>query len=240
MKPHGILFSGAMVRTILEGRKTQTRRVIDPQPPYGLNYFGRVLCSTTPSEEGKHVWYDSDRLPKQRFAAKCPHGPVGRKLWVRETLTRGCFTHLLTGNELPNYPVAKYKADGDDVLTKQPDGFEIEPWWKGKGDLPAIHMPQRAARIWLEVTEIRCQRLQEITEEDAIAEGIEEIPKSLYPLNGRRRAEGPFWRHYESESLCANDPVTSYLTLWNSIDGPGSWHANPWVWAYTFKRIERP
>lgn len=173
MKERPILFSGEMVRAILDGRKTQTRRVIKPQgEPYTIE--------------------DVDVL-------KCPYGIPGDRLWVRETFAdlRGMgFGHKWA-----------YRAD-------TPEGSESDRIRIGYGVRwkPSIHMPRWASRITLEITDIRVERVQDITYIDAKAEGVE----------------------YEKGYT---DPREAFATLWNSINAKRDygWAMNPWVWIIEFK-----
>lgn len=189
MKQRPILFSGAMVRAILEGRKTQTRRVIRGPEKYS-------------------------RIHECGFC--CPHGVTGDRLWVREQ-----FSGTYAWNAIPpsgwgwdntEVPIW-YWADGN-----PPDG----DWTRPK---PSIHMPRRYSRITLEITDVRVQRLQDISEEDAIAEGL------------RYRPAIDAWTSGDDNWPTFVDPRRSYAGLWNHINGAGSWDANPLVWAITFKRV---
>lgn len=181
-----ILFSGEMVRAILEGRKTQTRRVVKPQP--GANNRIRIT--------GGNVMNIRD----QKISENCPYGQPGDRLWVRETWR-------------PHTPDATaYRADGDGVM----DGFR----WRWR---PSIHMPRWASRILLEVVAVRVERLQDISEHDAIEEG----------LFSTGFAAGVC--HPHAQENCRR---CGYKALWNRIIGPGAWDANPWVWVVEFKVIE--
>jgi len=198
-----ILFSGPMVRAILEGRKTQTRRVVKSKGP--LNEFDMAVLR----EDGKAEFFHA---PQSIFCIiKCPH-PVGRRLWVRETWTQD-----ERGGQLDNgQPMVYYRAD-------MPDNDVWEGYWK-----PSIFMPRWACRLKLEVTDVRVERLQEISDKDAMAEGIQQNPVQ----------EGT-WIDYPEGSSAAGwkDPRRSFESLWRSINGPDSWQANPWVWVYTFKEV---
>lgn len=133
----------------------------------------------------------------------CPYGPPGDLLWVRETF---CDARLGAAGRV------LFSSDGDTACR-----------WK-----PSIHMPRELSRLSLRITEVRVQRLQEISEADAIAEGVE------------RRGEffgHETWRDYGDSAIAAMSPQESYRSLWESINGPGSWEANPWVWAITFETI---
>lgn len=183
-KERPILFSGPMVRALLDGRKTQTRRVVKT---------------------------DLSRLP-----LKCPYGWPGDRLWVRE---RWGINHYRYCGTIPKVrPVdladslLAYYATEDD-----PEILHEMPW------RPSIHMPRWASRILLEVTNVRVERLNAISEADAIAEGI------------TRDGEDQGWDS-EAEWVCST-PYGAYRELWESINGPGSWDANPWVWVVEFKRV---
>jgi len=211
----GILFSAPMVRALLDGSKTQTRRVCKPAEAAALSHV--VDCGT-----GRFGDEEGDVL----FAS--PYGQPGDCLWVRETTHRRPMLNLLTGEPLaPGYDGGAYTVDGVDVLT--PDGFDLA-WWYSRKSCPSIHMPRWASRIVLEITGVRVERLQDITEADALAEGVEPHEVSQFALNGTS-AEERAERHRQAA-------VGPYSGLWDRINGAGSWDANPWVWVIEFRRIE--
>ena len=198
MKETGLIFKVPLVRAILEGRKTQTRRVAKPvkHPDLGNLYTPGALAM---GREPQHV---IDRA--------CPVGQPGDRIYVRET-----FNHFERNEDFKEGCECFYRADGDCI--------DLQPW------RPAIHMPKHAARIWLEVTGVRVERLQDISEKDAIAEGIE-LAEDFFGC--------PCWRDYSEPegpdaSVCPEDPIGSFQTLWESTGG--DWAANPWVWAIDFK-----
>jgi hypothetical protein len=203
MKELPIIYSMPMVQAILEGRKTQTRRIIKPEPhPYGTE----IIDSGRTWYKGKGRWHN--RLIAQENPLRyeiaslhdCPYGEIGDLLWVRET-----WSHC-------NHPLRPfmYKAS----IEKQ-SGLTVK--WS-----PSIHMPKEAARIWLKVVDVRVDRLNHISEKDAIAEGV----KSRYSfLFSETRYED-----YSNRDSEWRDPVLSFYTLWESIHGEGSWEKNPWVW----------
>lgn len=195
-----ILFSAPMVRAILAGAKTQTRRVVKPQPSSELlAEYARIR-----SERG------SDRSDAQMLTdcVPCLYGSPGTRLWVRETWGNGA---------LPGYPPT-YFYRADDVHSHR-DGWATPPGLKWR---PSIHMPRAASRITLEVTGVRVERLQDISEADAMAEGIQRIA-GRYTFNGGL---------HESRTA-----VESYRYLWESINGTESWSANSWVWVVEFRRV---
>ena len=196
-KERPILFSGPMVRAILDGRKTQTRRVVKLKCHDGFE--------VGPNYEGEH-WpvRGGDRMP-------CPYGKPGDRLWVRET-------HFKYGGGFI------YRADYGN-LTPISDG--IGGPWK-----PSIHMPRVASRISLEITGVRVDRLQDISNEDCVAEGITAIGKGVRMPDGRYAQAG----RYETKASTVRQ---LYSELWESINGPDSWAANPWVWVVEFWRCEQ-
>ena len=239
MKERPILFSTAMVRAILDGRKTQTRRVIksamDGRKITGLNRHSEPgFRDTFASNKGDDFW-----------AGCCPYGVPGDTLWVRETF--GIVTHAFDENEnmidwVPDRPSKSvhemklgrgywnghviYMADGAFEWNAGDDPtINICTLWN-----PAIHMPRSACRLLLPVLEVRAERLQDITEEDAIAEGIERV-SSVGPM----RAFG--WRDYGGGRGFIH-PVESFRSLWDSINAKRGfgWNANPWVWGVTFAK----
>lgn len=188
MKERPILFSAPMVRAILEGRKTMTRRVATkikaPKAwtmPNGIDSFWNVnpCWRETPGE-------------------LCPYGQPGDRLWVRERINR------IVGTENSYYAADGAITPGDSWL------------WKRRS-LPSIHCPYGLSRITLEITNVRVERLQDISEEDAKNEGCLAFIKRDKGLHS-----------YKDD----------FHHLWQSINGPCSWDANPWVWVVKFKRVE--
>lgn len=197
MRERPIIFSGPMVRAILDGRKSQTRRVAR------LTYGGHL-------RKGHRRWHPGD--PEAVLAS--PYGVAGDRLWVRETWAPGW---TFSGSD----PCVFYRAEGPDA--KAPDSL----CWR-----PSIHMPRWASRLTLEITEVRVQRLQEISEEDAKAEGVE-----AYVIG-----HGSVGYHPETlEGLWDSAHFREgFAVLWDSIQlqrkAPSglSWADNPWVWVITF------
>lgn len=223
MKEHPILFSGEMVRAILEGRKTQTRQVIKPQPIVNFTDKHSVEIEwmnvrtkksggrSFSSQELLDTFWDDICNQRLTNEVLCPYGRRGDRLWVRETWAAnvpGCESQ-------GGY---SYRADH---VTGNDGPTQIK--WK-----PSIHMTRKASRITLEITGVRVERLQDISEEDAIAEGVE--PSFLW--TGTQR--------YKSYTSKTHDltPILSFMTLWKSINGNDSWDLNPWVWVIEFKHQE--
>jgi hypothetical protein len=219
MKERPILFSGPMVRAIIEGRKTQTRRIIKPKPePFAPNY-------PSPSAEdfasvGK-PWMPVGGVYQDRW--KSPYGGPGDKLWVRETWG------TITGEHSARWEKGTIAYRADHGVTHGGMEYDLMRW------KPSIHMPRRASRITLEITSVRVERLQDISEKDAIAEGCEETSMEHTEdcdNDDCVLAGGP-------EDCCGYlvSAKLRYKHIWESINGPGSWDLNPWVWAIEFKKI---
>jgi len=199
VKERPILFSAPMVRAILAGTKTQTRRVVKFKPWYQIEERddGTQWPWMYDSENDGDCWIPS------------PYGQPGDRLWVRETWA------------------APHGEDGRPPRAIQCDQMRIHyAASEDRGGLlwrPSIHMPRWASRITLEVTGLRVERLQDISEEDALAEGIDknEANRTLSCI-GLNVISGP---------------VAEYSALWESINGPDSWEFNPWVWVIQFKKL---
>ncbi|MEX2964243.1 hypothetical protein [Microbulbifer sp. TYP-18] len=213
-KERPILFNGPMVRAILEGRKTQTRRIIKPQPFNGasgesaIKQIGGLRDEQTLSQVMTSAW-------QAGFVdTTCPCGEEGDRLWVRETF------RLSTHNDCPHYEPCNCRSG---VPFYRSDAEIGEEKWK-----PSIHMPRWASRITLEITNIRVERLREMSQEDAYCEGVtRELRNSFgYACD-------------ESEEIFnTRQSKETFSFLWESIYGDGSWDANPWVWVIEFKRVE--
>ncbi|HCF4732901.1 TPA: hypothetical protein NIF12_004841 [Pseudomonas aeruginosa] len=225
MKERPILFTGPMVRALLEGRKTATRRIAKPvkHPDLGNIYAPGALVL--------------EREPQHVIDRACPYGQPGDRLWVRETWHVGK-PHDKTA---PADILAPLLAEGRGITVLYtaggwqsigPAGREEPiypddqplPDWAGKGR-PSIHMPRWACRILLEITAVRVERLQDISEEQALAEGVRGEP-----CDHARQAC--------ADIGCWGDTAKgAFGFLWESLNGEGSWAANPWVWVIEFKRV---
>ena len=205
MSEKPILFSAPMVRALLAGTKTQTRRVVKPQ--FAKEAAPVEMPATDPIGGwvvGGHSgiwWCDAAANPDE--AMRCPYGQPGDRLWVREAFA-GSIAY-----ERHGYPLKEwgnkiwYIADGEPRSGQ---------WTLPR---PSIHMPRALSRITLEVTGVRVERLQAISEADAMAEGDLSAMYLHAPTN----------------------PRGAYAALWESINGQGSWDANPWVWVVEFLRL---
>ena len=217
MKERPILFSGEMVRAILDGRKTMTRRVIkDPICTNKVIYADAGL-----------TWYGNYGLRKP-----CPYGEAGDRLWVKEShYAFGHWEHV--GQTKTGKKKWKFVYNSKLICFKPPQFGFLKSMCKDDPSYPqwykrnSLFMPKWAARIWLERTETRVESLVDISEEDAKAEGIEQDENKLFKCYNPKAG----W-------LAIGDPVESYKTLWDSINGMVSWYDNPWVWVIEFKKVE--
>lgn len=227
MTERGMIFNAEMVRAILAGRKTQTRRIMAPQPepcPRGghwwpSNVFKTMLHVEDEMQNGKGGWGGL-------VGDACPFGDVGDRIWVRETFQGPLFNYeqmdeyLEDSSKFEKPEFCQYAADGGHRPEYQDADDNLRHGWR-----PSIHMPRWASRILLEITDVRVERLNAISQEDAQAEGME--------LTG--------WRPTYSDPDSGGEVMTPYdnfAELWSSIYGDESWKANPWVWVISFKRVE--
>lgn len=250
IKERPILFSSPMVRAILDGRKTQTRRIIKTQPSDTaeevFGWFGEDAPSNLRVAERGVYERSKSGL---RFVAKCPYGKTEDRLWVRETWVEILHTspasdepiEVTNGDRLIEHatrnPDGGWYYDGrvvcyratSDIEFCDGDGFSADSGMADSDDIPkwkpSIHMPRWASRITLEITGVRVERLQDISEADAIAEGIESRD-DLYRF-----------RNYALDGSWCISAIDSYRSLWGSINGPGSWDANPFVWVVEFAKV---
>ena len=206
MKERPVLFSAPMVRAILAGTKTQTRRVVKPQPTM---------------RDGEPAWPIDAKRPRDRGFEDCPYGQPGDRLWVRETWQ---------ADPIIDDTWASTQWHGcpkDARIADLPERFHHPRFCNYKADWlhgdirwrPSIFMPRWASRITLEVTDVRVERLQSISNADALAEGVV-VHKDHH--------------HKRTSHICS--PYQAYRDLWESINGHGSWEANPWVWVVEFQR----
>ncbi len=226
-----ILFSAPMIRAVLGGRKTQTRRVVKPQPEDkrydsgplkdigGLYWKGSLVETPENPSNPRNHGESLERL--------CPYGHVGDRLWVREATELVSFC----GFNVPGATLnIRYKADWEQREFQRDASETVYASDKRGvfyGVTPSIHMPRWASRITLEITDIRVQRLQEISEEDAKAEGI-----------GPKMVDSGGFTPWD-EGIDVYDYTMAFFELWDSINASRGFPfvSNPWVWAITFKRL---
>lgn len=249
MKEHPILFSAPMVRAILDGRKTQTRRVVKHQPPE--DWHPASYCELNGYDRDGELSPDivigwGAVNDDGDYGIKCRYGRPGDHLWVRETWGyRGKSTssadHFATESVFLSYEADEDKCarrtvvvpNGsltDPVISQSIVGLQqmeeeayhdaLNKWWERKKRIPSIHMPRWASRITLEITDVRVERLNDISEADAIAEGCKGV-------NCPPDHEGDL------------SPQEEFRDLWQSINAAKHpWSSNPWVWVIAFKRVE--
>lgn len=216
-----ILFSAPMVKALIAGTKTQTRRIIKPQPPETARYSGIHYASGEPDSHFFNTPHGGFKV-RQRIAE-------GDRLWVREAV-RG--EELECGQDGVRYRADDAFAPIANTARASIDWLALHTYWGHSGTpvgpwAPGIHMPRWASRLTLIVTDVRVQRLQDISEEDAVAEGFggdfpDRVMPDVFPPRG-----GNGWGDL-SIAQC-------YGHLWDHINGAGSWAANPWVAAYSFE-----
>lgn len=217
IKERPILFSGPMVRAILEGRKTQTRRILKPKPERmpGNEWHWWPCANIRMMIEIEPFLAGPDPTVAGSF---CPYGAPGERLWVRETFfTDRRDKGVVVYDATPEW--GKYRYPMEVIRSTHPDGSlttredsraaMLPKFWTKR---PSIHMPRWASRLTLEIVGVRVERLKDISEQDALAEGS--------PLQS-----GAFYH------------ATWYRGLWESINGEGSWDANPWVWVIEFRKV---
>lgn len=239
MRELPIPFSAPMVPPALDGRKTKTRRVVRPQPVVDRVEWAKIL----PGAVGwvinaNGTWrYDGQR-EGQRFAFcgpyRCPYGQPRDRLWVREAWRSLDYLDNLSGSAMAEACLAAGYKRPWAPIEYIADGARVN--WEHTGTPPhsappqpgryrhARFMPHWASRITLEITGVRVERLQEISEADAIAEGI------IRDRDGWRGAPDLPW---------FASPIAAFRSLWESINGVGSWDDNPWVWVVEFRRVEK-
>jgi hypothetical protein len=259
-KSRPIIFTAPMIRAILAGEKTQTRRIVKPQPPADHSplvvdrFCPTVIDRYNEEQPGDEVFGVTTECGE--WCLRCPYGQPGDTLWVRETFGMS-YTDLVPAGRpfVPGgtwgspsrpgrQPCVVFKADGP-----MPDDSPSETArWS-----PSIHMPRWASRITLEITGVRVERLQEISEADARAEGC---AAKIFP--------GPWWQGYmdvdgaliHQQAIGETPPdwmiephrmadtphldlsaCDQFRALWLSLHTPDSWAANPWVWVIAFRRV---
>lgn len=239
MKERPILFSGEMIRALLSGNKTQTRRIVKPRKDrnFGVDLVEHELAGEINAGD----------------FTNCSVGQPGDGLWVRETFQ---------GPLVDEDEIASYHEEGPDKYltpefckyraTDQLDAIDFdgnELGWR-----PSIHMPRWASRITLEIVNVRVEQLQDISIADAQAEGIffkdygrncfhggswpKDVGECPAPFASHPQREGWSWKETTSHEQCHGNARYCYGALWESINGAGSWNKNPWVWVVEFKVVK--
>ena len=266
---HPIPFSGSMVRAVLEGRKTQMRRVVNPQPPKWVDAYSQ---SADPNHWLPSGVYISDpcgvlgrgslSVRKSDMPIRCPFGVPGDRLWVRETWRVGGLD--VGGYRSPIRVAIDYKASpeidrtpwvqgatGEWLLRMRDQTLDdanqkgVDQWDHGESPArwrPSIHMPRWASRITLVVKRVWVERVQEISDIDAYAEGVEMVSAPKPPGYGVPGL-APTFKHYQNPDFNGGRGVGvkhSFQTLWDSINASKGygWDTKPWVWCVEFERVE--
>ena len=233
MRESPILFSAPMVRAILDGSKTATRRVVKPYRGHPL--VNLAVAEPSLSYSGLHndaaSWgyeFVDDGAPASLAAwpELCPYGQPGHRLWIKERWHPSvAHSHGAGECDCGDVNVA-YRADGEVRFFR--DGSIPFEWTMPKaaarGDVTPLFMPRWASRITLEVVGVRVERLQDISEADAIAEGVDSY------LCRESIGKAPLKQGYL--------PICAFSYLWDQINGTGDWDTNPWVWVVKFKRVQ--
>lgn len=217
-KERPILMNDAMVRAVLDGRKTQTRRVVTGHPGHDWinDGFGRITSKHP--KQGRFGLFirrgigtdfpECDLLP-------CPHGQPGDRLWVREACQG--WTFEISGENVVRYPADRSFSQIENSINGADRWIDLYNYRRKRGAVvPSIHMPRWASRILLEITGVRVERLKDISEANAKAEGAAWVACGS-PQEGSHKA--------------------GFAALWESINGAGSWDVNPWVWVIEFKVV---
>ncbi|WP_080434091.1 hypothetical protein [Pseudomonas syringae] len=208
-KERPILFSAPMVRAILSGQKTVTRRALKVQPH--IDASGNFCVSG--ANYGQDIY--GKPVTKNFVISNCPHGKPGDRLWVREAWQADAHMNEVAPRELSHGEPIQYPADGE---SRQTGCSMITP---GK-TRPSIHMPRWVSRILLEITAIRVERLQEISLAQVQREGCE---------------VRQFWLFGANQEEAQKIGTSVFGGLWSSINGAESWNSNPWVWVVEFRCI---
>lgn len=229
MKERPIIMQAESVRAILDGRKTQMRRVVKPQPD-GVSSDGRPFVYKTVSVVRDHAIEHvggPDGKPESRYVdiVKCPYGAIGDRLWVREKIG----IQLTPCDAYPN-GLVEYAADYH-------NGVDFIHEGGGSAWTPSIHMPRWSSRITLEITGVRVERVQDISEDDAKAEGAEPWFRA-----GDGAKEISNGTEYSIENVPEDKRLyrIGFEYLWNSINAKRGygWNSNPFVWVIEFKRVD--
>lgn len=232
VKETPILMQGDMVRATLEDRKTNTRRIIDDK------WFDECVCQAVDAVLRSGCIHSREfRHPHQHAptAKVCPYGKPGDRLWVRETWLPFRHDHIMDGK--------RYAYSADSIGNGDSDRCRVELGYKWR---PSIHMPRAACRLTLEITDVRVQRVQDITSDDIIAEGVQyPVTEDRHPII-RLTGKCPPVNYHRRINVPAGETLTHdellrchFASLWDSINGEGAWKRNDWVWAIAFKRLEQ-
>ncbi len=228
MKERPILFNAPMVRALLDGSKTQTRRVFNAHMIKAMGYAAAA---------GEVSYFVDQGFMEPNDASYvvdfCPHGQPGERLWVRETHAQVFDVDIPAGRPVGPIGTAGSPArpDWKSRYVYLADGEMPTVQWRHVGDsqpvrwTPSIHMPRWASRIMLEIVSVRVERLNDCSEADALAEGVKAEPCDHVRLS------------CEEIGCCGPTAKGMNAALWEQINGVGAWADNPWVWVIEFKRV---
>ena len=223
MRERPILFSAPMVRALLAGTKTQTRRIVKPAGwnPESNEYAGLTAIKAHGDPRiglQAYFWHPESATS---HGVRCPYGQPGDRLWVKETTLKvedhGWIGPVYAESEQGRFALDWGYGEPDDPDHIPPHAIKCRP---------SLFMKRAMSRITLEVTGVRVERLHDISDADAQAEGVDMQPR----LAGYTKDAGCKWE--------PANPVEVFCNLWGSINGPGSWDANPWVWVVEFRRTQ--
>jgi hypothetical protein len=221
MTTRPILFNGAMVRAILSGAKTQTRRIVTQHVPKDIEAWNSSPYGWVPLEDSGMC--NGAKVPAGE-PIRCPFGAPGDRLWVRE---RACVLWWSGPSNGDSRVCLRYAADGAESEVVWPS--RLLPPIVGHCIPNGVH--REGARIFLEVESVRVERLHDISEEDARSEGLQDF--------GGGDLAPAWWHSYDGLALAGATARQGFQLLWESINGPGSWEANPWTWVVEFRRVGR-
>ena len=233
VKERPIIFSGEMVKAILDGKKTMTRRVVKSNFINHYKHAHIIRQSTDKKREGKAYFYDTPvgSMVLSSQLVNNPYGKVGDRLWVRETYQEIGADCLLTYRA--TYP--------SDLYAKRPELENVPPIeaLKDKGYLwkSPLFMPREFSRLLLEITDIRVEHLQDISEADAMKEGVKS-----WKVNCSHNGLKTVYKDYSdihNDVITYNNPIASFKTLWDTLNAKKGypWSSNPWVWVVEFKVV---
>jgi len=225
-RERGIIMTGPSVPAVLAGVKTQTRRITEGAPADTYEVVPSLLCHRGDLWDFRRQ--DKRGVPHNPVAIRCPYGAVGDRLWIRESWRT---------EELASDGTDGIRYQADDAFIPIASTAEAADRWvdahrngaHGKRWRPALYVPRWASRATLEITEVRVQRLQQVSEADAIAEGVEAWEEQLDTAAIRTGAELAACRRADRRAW--------FAALWQELHGPGAWGINPWVWAIRFRRL---
>ncbi|CAN7407280.1 hypothetical protein ACFFQ5_02770 [Pseudomonas brassicacearum] len=257
VKERPILFSAPMVRAILDDRKTVTRRPVkgDQIPHRGSSDIDGCQWIAVGQHDRRYGFIVSGSTEEECAAelaiyGRCPYGKPGDRLWVRETTEADYDT---TNGAV----LSRYAADREPVLYARCEDPEyngsVAHWDYPRDSRPSIHMHRWVCRILLEVAAVRVERLQDISEDQAKAEGCfftdygrkcghggkgwTDVGSCPAPEAHHPQLNGWMWDKTTSHEQCLGAPRWAFANLWNAVNGPDAWDANPWVWVIEFKRV---